>query len=132
MYPSSFSTNQNPSIGQRNKSLLESPYFEFLGFSSYFQQFSYRVHKALVMKVAHFLNFSVMITDASFKLLHESSMFLTIIDRPLKKNCMKITPNLLLRNRNSIIDSEANLCGNFILKVHLPQSNPIILLLPQF
>lgn len=83
--PYSFNANQNPSTEQRNKSLLEPSYFEFLSFPSHFQQFSYRVHKALVMKVAHFLNFPVMIADASFKLLHESSMFLTIIDRPLKK-----------------------------------------------
>lgn len=61
------------------------PYFEFLGLSSYFQQLSNRVHKALVVEVAHFLDFSVMVANTSFQLLHESSMFLTIIDRPLKR-----------------------------------------------
>lgn len=73
---------ETPAQDREKKSLLECSYFEFLGFSSHFQQFSNRVHKTLIVKVAHFLNFSVMIADASFKLLHESSMFLTIIDRP--------------------------------------------------
>eukprot|EP00069_Balaena_mysticetus_P007241 bmy_19080T0 len=81
-------------------------------------QFRYRVHKALVMKVAHFLNFSVMIADASFKLLHESSMFLTIIDRPFKKNGMEIIPDLHLRKRNRITNPEANLFGNQVPDHH--------------
>ena len=83
------------------------------------------------MKVAHFLNFSVMIADASFKLLHESSMFLTIIDRPFKKNGMEIIPDLHLRKRNRITNPEANLSGNQVFKLQKPQSNPIVLMLPQ-
>ena len=122
--PYSFNAGQNPSPGQRNKSpSSERPYFEFLRFSSHFQEFGYRVHKALVVKVAHFLNFSVMIADASFKFLHEPSVFLTIIDRPLKKrhkNYTKITSKKFFKS--------CKLGSKCIQKLdangHKPQSNP--------
>lgn len=75
--------------------IFSNPHFlflhlEFLGFSAHFEQLSNGVHKALEVMVAHLLNFAVVVADPPFQFIHEESMFLSIINRPSRKNKDKI------------------------------------------
>jgi len=63
-------------------------YLQLLGFSSNFQQLCDGVHKALVMEVAHFLNLPIVVSDSCFQFFHETTVLLSIVNRPKKEDAI--------------------------------------------